>query len=101
MYQEVINMKFTWDGNKKDIRVWLSTFTEYAAHDGHKHYFVFSDQKRGGLWTIMMYESETFTIHGRGNGYCDEEEEELTIEDLTTLILGNRKQIHEVLRATK
>lgn len=85
--------------NKKDIENWLSDFKEYALFDGHKHYLVFSDRERGGIWTLMMYNEGQFTLHGRGEDYCDEEEVTLYRKELITFLWKNRKSVHEILKA--
>ncbi|UQZ82334.1 hypothetical protein SK3146_01491 [Paenibacillus konkukensis] len=61
---------------KSDIETLLNHFSSFAQWDvaGKKHYFVFSDRKRGGQWTLMGYPNDRFSVHGRGEDYLDEQE---------------------------
>lgn len=84
--------------SKKDIENWLPKFKEYAAFDGEKHYLVFDDRDRGGIWTLMLYNDGQFTLHGRGDDYCDDTEKEITREELVGFIWKNRKSVHETVK---
>ncbi|GAA3325697.1 hypothetical protein GCM10020331_058640 [Ectobacillus funiculus] len=42
-----------------------------------KHYIVFEDRKRKGVWTLMLKEGQ-WSVHGKGAEYCDEGETFLT-----------------------
>ncbi|OXM85248.1 hypothetical protein [Paenibacillus rigui] len=62
---------------KTDIDAVLDNFSSFAQWDalGKKQYFVFPDRKRGGQWTLMHYSGDTFSVHGLGEDYRDEEEQ--------------------------
>lgn len=85
--------------SKKDIENWLTIFKDYASFDGDKHYFVFDDKDRGGVLTLMLYEDGRFTLHGRGEAYCDDAENEIDNDDLVSFLWKNRKSVHEILKA--
>ena len=59
---------------KRDIEALLSNFEAVALYDGNgrKHYIVFSDFHRDGKCTVMKYNDGSFSIHGKGESYCDE-----------------------------
>ncbi|MDF2964274.1 MAG: hypothetical protein K0S39_6009 [Paenibacillus sp.] len=61
---------------KTDIEFILDRFPSIAEWDpsGEKLYFVFSDRKRGGQWTLMGYSDNRYSIHGLGPDYLDEKE---------------------------
>lgn len=61
---------------KDDIGLILDNFSSYAKWDpsGQKLYLVFADNKRGGQWTLMNYNDDRFSVHGRGQDYLDEKE---------------------------
>ncbi|OMF33762.1 hypothetical protein BK133_13300 [Paenibacillus sp. FSL H8-0548] len=61
---------------KTDITFILENFNDLAQWDaiGNKYYFVFSDRKRGGQWTLMSYGEDRYSIHGLGEAYMDESE---------------------------
>lgn len=84
---------------KSEIEEWLSSgFIQSAGYDqeGNKYYFVFPDMDRGGIWTLMKY-SDRFTLHGRGEDYCDQGEIVIEKKELVQFIWANRKAIHTVL----
>lgn len=85
---------------KIDVKKRLDTFEEWASYDenGKKYYFVFPDAKRNGLWTIMKYADGVFTLHGRGETYCDQGEKVLKKEELQTIVWNNRKFVNEVFK---
>lgn len=86
---------------KNDIEKRLTAFENWTKFDenGKKHYFVFEDVERNGIWTLMKYRDGVFTLHGRGETYCDRGEKVLKGEDLTDFIWNNRKQINKSLKA--
>lgn len=86
--------------SRKDIESFLTNFNQFADFDatGMKHYFIFDDLDREGLWTLMKYKDDSFSIHGKGKTYCDEEECFLSHEELTKLLWNNRKAVNAVLR---
>ncbi|WP_409294306.1 hypothetical protein V1498_13910 [Peribacillus sp. SCS-26] len=90
--------------SKKDIDIFLNQFKEITDFDeeGRKHYLVFQDIQRNGDWTLMHYEAEgKWTLHGKGPGYCDPEETELSKEELTGFVYKNRKYINREIKAKK
>ncbi|WP_043931827.1 hypothetical protein [Bacillus sp. EB01] len=89
---------------KRDIENFLNGFSGVADYDfvGKKYYLVFEDSIRKGSWTLMHYEAGgKWTIHGKGENYCDEGEKELVKEDLINFIYKNRKYINRVLKKKK
>jgi hypothetical protein len=86
--------------NKKAVEVWLENFDKYASYDADrgKHYFVFDDVARGGQYTLMRYENGFFTIHSRGEDYCDSDETLLIYDEVIALVWKNRKHIHKEMR---
>lgn len=86
--------------SRKDVEEFLNRFKNVARYDelGKKHYFVFDDNKRGGQWTLMHYENGSYSIHGKGKTYCDEEECYLSTVELTKLLWNNRKALNSTLR---
>lgn len=85
---------------KKDIQQKLNTFADWAEFDtvGKKHYFVFKDTKRNGLWTIMQYQDGLVTRHGRGEDYSDNGEEVLSEKQCVDFLWENRKYVNESLK---
>jgi len=85
---------------KKEVMNFISTFADVAKYDeqGKKHYLVFEDSERNGQWTLMRYADDTFTIHGRGDTYCDETERQLESAELQKFIWQWRKSINASLR---
>ncbi len=89
---------------KKDVYKFLKNFKNLSSfdEDGQKQYIVFKDKERDGQWTLMHYPADnTWTIHGKGSGYCDEGETSLTRNEVETFIYKNRKSVNTVLRALK
>ena len=82
--------------SKKDAERFLEQFEETAYWDeaGGKRYFVFEDRERGGIWTLMRYADGSWTIHGKGDGYCDEGETPLTQEEACSFVWKHRAAIH-------
>lgn len=85
---------------KADIETLLGKFDQSMPFDdrGKKHYFVFPDGKRGGDWTLMRYADGLFTVHGRGENYCDQGECIMSRTDLHSFLWNNRKAINESLK---
>ena len=86
--------------NKRDIEKRLNEFENWANYDanGKKHYFVFPDAKRNGFWTMMKYADGVFTLHGKGETYCDQGEKVLKKEELQTIVWNNRRFVNEALK---
>lgn len=80
---------------KKDVETWLSSFETHAQYDetGNKWYTVFSDEKQNGQWTLMRYPDGTWSRHGKGETYCDEQETLLEDAALRSFVWSNRKAI--------
>lgn len=85
---------------KKEIQTFMNQFISYAQYDtnGVKYYFIFEDRKRGGQFTLMNYASGAWSIHGRGDQYCDETETELSSAEVESLIWQNRAAINAKLK---
>ncbi|PGK51545.1 hypothetical protein CN918_27525 [Priestia megaterium] len=85
---------------KKDVLQLISTFPDIALYDeqGRKHYLVFEDNERNGQWTLMRYENNKFTRHGRGDTYCDEGEVSLDEDELQKFVWQSRKHINASLK---
>ena len=86
--------------SKKDIENMLNNFSEWADYDtmGKKHYLVFRDNQRDGLWTLMQYTDGLLTLHGRGDEYCDNGEKILNQKECLAFIWENRKSFNESLK---
>ncbi|MCA0987576.1 hypothetical protein [Guptibacillus algicola] len=86
--------------SKREIRELLSNFKRIADYDatGKKYYIVFDDYEREGQWTLMKYDDGSYTIHGKGNTYCDKEEKVVSTEALQKLLWENRKAVNKVIR---
>ena len=76
---------------KKDIVATISKFTQFASFDEvlQKHYVVFEDRKRKGVWTLMLKEGQ-WSVHGKGADYCDEGETFLSEKEVVDFIWSNR-----------
>ncbi|MBO1515077.1 hypothetical protein [Metabacillus bambusae] len=82
--------------NYRDIREWLKIF-EYKTsydYDGEKQYFCFDDTEKGGIYTLMKYSNGIFTLHSKGENYCEDKEVEINEDELVRFIWKNRKVIH-------
>lgn len=90
-------MKIT---SKKDAAAWMSSFTKNARRDDvrNKQYFVFEDRQRSGQWTVMRYPDGQWTIHGKGDAYCDPDESPLSSEELTTFLWRNRAAVNRAMQ---
>lgn len=86
--------------SKREIRELLLNFKEIANYDttGEKHYIVFDDYEREGHWTVMNYDDGTYSIHGKGDTYCDKEEKVVSTEALQKMLWENRKAVNKVIR---
>lgn len=85
---------------KADIKKWIADFTSHASYDefGQKHYYILDDRKRNGVWTLMRYSDGTFTIHGKGEGYCDESEVYKSNEEVIQFLWDNRGALNASLQ---
>jgi len=85
---------------KEDIRKWITDFTSYASYDmnGQKHYYTLDDRKRNGIWTLMRYSDGVFTIHGKGEGYCDEGEVYKNKDEIVQFLWDNRGALNASLQ---
>lgn len=89
--------------SKKDSELFLERFDGLARWDeaGGKRYFVLADRERGGVWTLMRYpEDGAWTIHGRGDDYCDEDEAPLTAEAALEFVWKHRAAINKAIPET-
>lgn len=78
----------------------LEKFTDIASYDyeNEKHYFVFKDKERGGQYTLMK-KDERWSIHGKGENYCDDGETMMDdIDGLLVFIWKHRSKINHVLK---
>ncbi len=78
----------------------LEEFTDIASYDyeNEKHYFVFKDKERGGQYTLMK-KDERWSIHGKGENYCDDGETMMDdIDGLLLFIWKHRSKINQVLK---
>lgn len=89
--------------SKKDIEELLLNFKKVANYDptGEKHYIVFNDNDRNGQWTVMKYDEATYSVHGKGESYCDKEETFVSIEDLQKMLWENRKAVNKLVREAR
>lgn len=85
---------------KSDIINLLQNAKNIFSYDenGEKYYFVFRDDERGGQWTIMRYLDGHYTIHGKGEHYCDKEERALNEKSVVDMMWRKRKYINESLK---
>ncbi|SDH81316.1 hypothetical protein SAMN05192534_11230 [Alteribacillus persepolensis] len=81
---------------KKDIEEMLADFENMAKYDeqGQKHYFVFRDRQRGGWWTLMKTNNR-WSVHGKGDNYCDIAETVLNKEEVLRFIWKNRSAVNQ------
>lgn len=78
----------------------LEEFTDMVSYDyeNEKHYFVFKDKERGGQYTLMK-KDERWSIHGKGENYCDDGETMMDdIDGLLVFIWKHRSNINRVLK---
>jgi hypothetical protein len=62
------------------------------------NYFVIEDKERNGNWTLMNYPDGNWSIHGKGEQYCDEDETLLSEDDILTFIWKNRSSINHIIK---
>lgn len=86
--------------SKKDIEQFLMDFPQIAFYDepGNKHYFIFEDRQRNGQWTLMFSEHTKWTIHGKGETYCDPSEQLLEPTEIVQFVWKNRGAVNKALR---
>lgn len=87
--------------SKNDIEHFLDGFRESSHYDGqsNKHYFIFEDKKRNGQWTLMLNDrTKVWTIHGKGDNYCDPGEQPLGPSEVVRFIWKNRGSVNKALR---
>ncbi|WP_054636563.1 hypothetical protein [Thalassobacillus sp. C254] len=84
---------------KADIEEVLGAFSQYADFDvtGNKYYLVFKDRQRNGQWTLMNTNGK-WSVHGKGEEYCDPEEMFLTYNELLTFLWKNRAAVNYTLK---
>ncbi|KEF39109.1 hypothetical protein M670_01498 [Schinkia azotoformans MEV2011] len=85
---------------KLDAMQFLEKFTDIASYDyeNEKHYFVFKDKERGGQYTLMK-KDERWSIHGKGENYCDDGETMMDdIDGLLVFIWKHRSKINHALK---
>jgi hypothetical protein len=82
--------------SKKDAEAFMETFSHSAQWDeiGEKWYLVLTDKERGGNWTLMHYPVGAWTLHGKGETYCDSAETPLTPEEACAFVWKNRAAIN-------
>lgn len=87
--------------SKKDAGSFMDQFEEKALLDeaGGKLFFVFADRERGGIWTLMSYRNGGWTVHGKGDAYCDEGETVMTKDEVQNFIWKHRAAINKALQA--
>lgn len=85
---------------KNDVSNFIKDFQELMEFDekGRKFYFVFDDHERNGIWTLMEYPDETFTLHGKGEDYLDEGETVISEEELRDFLWVRRKYVNNELK---
>jgi len=85
--------------SKRDAESFMEQFEAKADWDeaGGKRYFVFADRERGGVWTLMRYADGAWTIHGRGETYCDEGETPLTAEEAAAFVWKHRAAVNRAI----
>ncbi|MCP3764840.1 hypothetical protein NLX67_21200 [Domibacillus sp. A3M-37] len=87
--------------SKKDIEQFSADFPQIAFYDeqGKKNYFVFEDKQRNGQWTLMFSnDKNVWTIHGKGDTYCDPDEKLLEPKETVQFIWNNRGSVNKALR---
>ncbi|MCI2255595.1 hypothetical protein L2D08_14575 [Domibacillus sp. PGB-M46] len=87
--------------SKKDIEQFSFDFPEISFYDeyGNKYYFVFEDKQRNGQWTLMFSEeTKAWTIHGKGETYCDPDEQMLEPTEIVQFVWKNRGSVNKALR---
>ncbi|MFC5775176.1 hypothetical protein [Ectobacillus antri] len=83
---------------KKDIYAVLSNFASIADYDAElqKYYLVFSDRKRGGVYTLMR-KGEQWSTHGYGLDYMDDRETFLTEKEVVDFLWIHRAAFRQTV----
>ncbi|OLO40628.1 hypothetical protein BTR23_06495 [Alkalihalophilus pseudofirmus] len=86
--------------SKLHIEQLLQSFSKWSEYDAvHlKYYFIFDDKERGGIITLMNKDGR-WSIHGKGESYCDHEETLLQIDDVKKLIWNHRAAVNRAIKA--
>lgn len=89
--------------SKADVTQLMNQFASISEEDPtlNKRYFILDDRERGGVWTIMLYPDGNWTIHGKGDDYCDEGETAMSPEQLATFLWKNRAAVNKQLKPAK
>ena len=85
---------------KKDhMKRFLESFVAIAEFDAlkEKHYFVFDDKDRGGHMTLMNTKGN-WSIHGKGDTYCDPDESFLEEDHVLPIVWKHRAAINRALK---
>lgn len=83
-----------------DAKKLLDEFTKIASfdHERQKFYFVFADKERGGQYTLMKKGTQ-WSIHGKGETYCDPDETMMNnFDELINFVWKHRSRINQVLK---
>ncbi|MFV8827335.1 hypothetical protein [Alkalihalobacterium sp. APHAB7] len=85
--------------NKMHIERLLKSFCDWSEYDTIqlKHYFVFDDKVRGGMITLMKSEG-CWSIHGKGEKYCDLSETILDEDDVKKLLWKHRAAVNRAIK---
>lgn len=86
--------------SKEHVKKLMCEFKNFSQKDmeRNKWYLVFENKERNGVWTLMKYPDNSWTIHGKGEKYCDPDETNLTEEETIDFIWKNRKSINKTLK---
>lgn len=85
---------------KIDVLQLLEEFQAFANLDGvnQKLYFVFEDKERGGQYTLMKKDDQ-WSIHGKGEDYCEIGETMMTdIDELVDFLWKHRAKLNQSLK---
>lgn len=85
---------------KLDAIQFLEEFSNFVSYDyeRQKYYFVFHDKVRGGQYTLMKKDGR-WSIHGKGENYCDEGETMMDDNDrLLNFLWKHRSKINQELK---
>ncbi|MEB1806201.1 MAG: hypothetical protein LPK26_02660 [Bacillaceae bacterium] len=85
--------------NKMHIERLLESFCDWAEYDSiqFKNYFVFDDKERGGMITLMKA-GDRWSIHGKGDKYCDLAETILEDDDVKKLLWKHRAAVNRSIK---
>lgn len=78
----------------------LEEFNDVASYDyeNEKRYFVFKDKERGGQYTLMNMNGR-WSIHGKGEDYCDVGETMMDdLDGLLEFVWKHRSKINQALK---